>query len=73
MNTTTTIRISRRTKGVLDTLKKDPKESYDLLISRLATSNQKKEPASDERSIGSKMDREEPGKKQRKPPEMIPR
>lgn len=73
MNTTTTIRISRRTKGVLDTLKKDPKESYDLLISRLATSTQKKEPASDERSTGSRSEREETGKKQRKLPEMIPR
>jgi len=73
MNTTTTIRISRRTKGVLDTLKKDPKESYDLLISRLATSNQKKDPASDEKSFGGRTDREDPDKKHRKSPGMIPR
>lgn len=45
---TTTIRISRETKEILDSLKHHPKESYDTLISRLASMAYDDEPLSDE-------------------------
>lgn len=45
---TTTIRISRETKEILDSLKHHPKESYDTLISRLATMAHDDEPFSAE-------------------------
>lgn len=47
-SSTTTIRISRETKEILDSLKHHPKESYDTLISRLASMAFDDEPLSDE-------------------------
>ncbi len=45
---TTTIRISRETKEILDSLKHHPRESYDTLISRLANQAYDDEPLSEE-------------------------
>lgn len=47
-SSTTTIRISRETKEILDSLKHHPKESYDTLISRLASMAYDDEALSDE-------------------------
>lgn len=47
-SSTTTIRISRETKEILDSLKHHPKESYDTLISRLASMAYDDEPLSEE-------------------------
>ena len=48
MSATTTIRVSNQTKELLDTLKHHPKESYEIVIERLATMAHDDEPLSDE-------------------------
>lgn len=48
MPSTTTIRISRETKELLDGFKHHPKESYEEVIGRLATMARDDEPLSDE-------------------------
>jgi hypothetical protein len=48
MSSTTTIRISRQTKDLLDDLKHHPKESYEEVIGRLATMARDDEPLSDD-------------------------
>jgi predicted transcriptional regulator len=44
----TTIRVSHKTKEILDTLKHHPRESYEVVIERLATMAHDDEPLSDE-------------------------
>ena len=48
MPATTTIRVSNQTKELLDTLKHHPRESYEVVIERLATMAHDDEPLSDE-------------------------
>ena len=47
MSSMTTIRVSHQTKELLDELKHHPKESYEVVIGRLATMAVDEEPLSD--------------------------